>query len=107
LEVISPHYRECYSNLSGIAVFRNHALTTPAIPVLNEYERYTKEPAVVGCTDPINWWIIISLECYPWLVQMALNILSIPPMSDELERIFSQLGLMITDYQNHLKSDTI
>jgi hypothetical protein len=28
-------------------------------------------------------------------------------MSDEPERIFSQLGLIITDHQNYLKSDTI
>jgi hypothetical protein len=34
---------------------------------------------------------------------MAIDILSIPAMSDEPERIFSRLGLMITKRRNHLE----
>jgi hypothetical protein len=38
---------------------------------------------------------------------MAIDILSIPAMSDEPERLFSRLGLMITKRRNQLHHDTI
>jgi hypothetical protein len=38
---------------------------------------------------------------------MAFNILSIPGMSAEVERIFSAAGRLITDLRNGLTDDTI
>jgi len=38
---------------------------------------------------------------------MALNLLAIPAMSLEVERVFSSTGLMITDRRNRLKEDII
>ncbi|KIW05497.1 uncharacterized protein PV09_03380 [Verruconis gallopava] len=38
---------------------------------------------------------------------MALDMLSIPAMSDEPERLFSRLGHMVTKHRNHLKPQTI
>lgn len=38
---------------------------------------------------------------------MAFDILSIPAMSDEPERVFSRMGLMITARRNHLEQPTI
>src|SRR5205807_2159507 len=38
---------------------------------------------------------------------MAFDMLSIPAISDEPERVFSRLGLMITKRRNHLKQSTI
>ena len=38
---------------------------------------------------------------------MALNLLAIPAMSSEVERVFSSTGLMVTDRRNRLKEDII
>ena len=38
---------------------------------------------------------------------MALNLLAIPAMSSEVERVFSSTGLMLTDRRNRLKEDVI
>jgi hypothetical protein len=38
---------------------------------------------------------------------MAFDVLSVPGMSAEVERIFSQAGRLITDARNRLSDDTI
>jgi len=38
---------------------------------------------------------------------MALNLLAIPAMSSEVERVFSSTRLMVTDRRNRLKEDII
>ena len=38
---------------------------------------------------------------------MALDLLSIPAMSAEVEWVFSSTGLMVTDRRNRLKEDAI
>ena len=38
---------------------------------------------------------------------MALDILTVAPMSDEPERQFSDTGVMVTNRRNRLRSDTI
>ena len=44
---------------------------------------------------------------YPNLACMTLNILSIPAMSDEPERLFSSARLVVTDRRNRLGIDLI
>lgn len=44
---------------------------------------------------------------YPNLARMALNILSVPAMSDEPERLFSSAGLTLTDRRNRAGIDLI
>jgi hypothetical protein len=44
---------------------------------------------------------------YPNLSRMAVDILSIPAMSAEPERLFSGAKIMITDRRNRLGSDII
>jgi hypothetical protein len=44
---------------------------------------------------------------YPNLACMALNILSIPVMSDEPERLFSSAGLTLSDRRNKAGIDLI
>lgn len=46
--------------------------------------------------DPLEWWNRHQLE-YPVLYRMALDLFSIPGMSSECERVFSQTKKMITD----------
>jgi hypothetical protein len=43
----------------------------------------------------------------PSLAQMALDILSIPAMSYEPQRVFSKLGLMITKRRNRIDHSII
>ena len=43
----------------------------------------------------------------PDLAHMALDILAVPPMSDEIERIFSSAKLLLTDRRSRLKMDII
>jgi hypothetical protein len=38
---------------------------------------------------------------------MAVDLLTIPAMSAEVERVFSQAGLMVSDRRNRLKKDVI
>lgn len=57
-------------------------------------------------TDPYKyWWDLRST--YPRLSQMALDHLTVPPMSAEVERLFSSAGLMVTPLRNRLKAETI
>lgn len=44
---------------------------------------------------------------WPQLAVMALDILTVAPMSDEPESQFSDAGMMNTNRRNRLKSDTI
>lgn len=82
----------------------NEATTTRT--VADEFDRYCKQERVE--TDaPIEWWQTTGYQLYPRLAQMAIDILSIPPMSDEPERIFSRLGEMITKRRNRLQQDII
>lgn len=75
----------------------------------DDFTRYTKywDPAAWSeVTDIIAWWHQHQNE-FPVLAQMAFDILSIPGMSAEVERIFSAAGRLISDCRNGLKDDTI
>jgi hypothetical protein len=56
--------------------------------------------------DLIGWWM---REDNPWggLRQMALDLLSIPAMSTEVERVFSSAKRLITGDRNRLQDNTI
>jgi hypothetical protein len=77
------------------------------VPV-DEYERYCKEPVIYECDDPLNWWLEDSQQrAYPNLPKMAIDILTIPAMSSEPERLFSGAKISITDHRNRLGAETI
>ena len=44
---------------------------------------------------------------FPNLLRIALNILSIPAMAADPERLFSSAALTVTDYRNHLLIESI
>jgi len=57
---------------------------------LDEYEEYTEYDRSHDEIAPIEWWMKArQREKYPRLSLLALEILSIPAMSDEPERCFS------------------
>ena len=56
--------------------------------------------------DPFEYWRQRQMQ-YPRLSRMAFDVLSIPPASDEIERIFSLAGLMVTPHRNRLEENTV
>ena len=57
---------------------------------IDEYETYTSQnPITIDCS-PLTWWLRDEQQChYPNLSKMATDILSIPAMSADPERVFS------------------
>ena len=49
-------------------------------------------------------WItgIVNGNRYPRLSAMALDVMTIPAMSADVERLFSKIGIMVTDKRSHL-----
>jgi hypothetical protein len=78
------------------------ARTLPAITVKDEYEYYYNEdPTIVGKKEtfnPIDWWRSpINQRLYPRLSRLAYNLLSMPAISAECERVFSSTGILLSD----------
>lgn len=72
---------------------------------VDDYEAYISSPAI-PVSDVIGWWRDHQIT-YPKLSQMAFDILSIPAMSAECERIFSLAKLIITSQRHGLSDLTI
>lgn len=68
---------------------------------VNEYEAYTSQtPIVIECSPLTRWLRDEQQERYPRLSKMAIDILSIPAMSADPERVFfwcATYDLMGTD----------
>ena len=74
----------------------------------DEYQRYCNTEIVDDITDPRVWWQESSQRLnYPNLGIMALDILSIPAMSAEPERLFSGAKITITDRRNRIGIEAI
>ena len=56
--------------------------------------------------DVVAWWVGMK-ETYPVLARMAFDVLAIPPMSDECERVFSQAKLVMGGQRSSLKPSTM
>ncbi|KFY79959.1 hypothetical protein V499_01108 [Pseudogymnoascus sp. VKM F-103] len=76
---------------------------------LDEYQQYQRSPIIeVPDTDPRSWWLEpTQRKTYPNLSVMALDILSIPAMAAEPERLFSGAKITITDRRNSLEIEAI
>jgi len=71
---------------------RAQAMRTPG----DEYHYWlANESERQDCLDPIAYWHGMR-DKYPRLSQMALDFLTITPMSAEVERLFSSTGRMVT-----------
>jgi hypothetical protein len=71
----------------------------------DEYEFYMSSKPVT-CDHPIEWWRA-NQSTYPKLAQMAFDLLSIPAMSAECERVFSQAKLALGHQRNRMSEDTL
>ncbi|KAK7582910.1 hypothetical protein V3481_012206 [Fusarium oxysporum f. sp. vasinfectum] len=75
---------------------------------MDEYKRYYNSEQVYGFTSALAWWLEETQQkTYPSLSKMAVDILSIPAMSAEPERLFSGAKITIKDRRNRLGSDVI
>jgi hypothetical protein len=80
--------------------------------VIDEYERYCREAVMEmdldEIFDPREWWQeTTQRKVYPNLSKMALDLLSIPAMSAEVERLFSSCKITITDRRNRIGIDAV
>lgn len=74
----------------------------------DELERYFMGNLVANIKNPIEWWLESTQQrAYPNLARMAVDLLSIPAMAADPERLFSSAGYMINNRRNGLKIDTI
>jgi hypothetical protein len=74
----------------------------------DEYARYCDLPTVPNIKEGYKWWIEKTQQKrFPNLAKMALDILSIPAMSADPERLFSGSKVTITDRRNRLTIETI
>lgn len=74
----------------------------------DEYERYCAMAVILGIKQGYRWWLEETQQKrFPHLSKMALDILSIPAMSADPERLFSGAKITITDRRNRLGITTI
>jgi hAT family protein len=80
----------------------------PAMKDLDEYLSFTaKTPIAIDCS-PLTWWLREEQQRrYPRLSKMAIDILSIPAMSAEPERVFSGARRTISWDRCQLGSQTV
>lgn len=106
-EAISPK-KKSLDDLSATQRYRQRgkAPTAPKV-VEDELQSWMKRKQLTEEVEPIAWWHTHGRMEYPHLAQMAFDLLSIPAMSDEPERIFSRTGIMITKYRNKLQQDIV
>jgi hypothetical protein len=77
----------------------------------DEYDDWlarASHPEDVRCTDPIAYsQARVKGTLYPRLARMALDLMTVPPMSLDPERIFSLTSLLLTDNRARLQSNII
>jgi hypothetical protein len=71
----------------------------------DEYEAYLASPPT-RVDELITWWRDHQ-TVYPKLAQVAFDLIAVPAMSAECERVFSQAKLTISTQRNSLLDTTI
>lgn len=97
------------TKLSSFDKYRNtYRQSQPAWSQSDEYTRWQANTSSGerDITDPIEYWVLKRFE-YPRLSRMALDVMTVPAMSSECERLFSATGLMVTPLRNRLDAGTI
>jgi hypothetical protein len=78
---------------------------------IDELEDYCSLPAERGIRNSpaaIGWWLDpCQQQRFSHLNRMAVDILSIPTMSPEVERLFSECKMILTDHRHSLSTDSI
>ncbi|KAM5529528.1 transposase-like protein [Fusarium oxysporum f. sp. phaseoli] len=84
--------------------------SSPELPSTDHYNEFITTD-VIGLNDdeefdPIQYWND-RYHSQTDLARMALDVLALPPMSDECERLFSSAKLLLTDRRSRLRMDVI
>ncbi|OBS15743.1 hypothetical protein FPOA_13469 [Fusarium poae] len=84
--------------------------SSPELPSTDHYNEFITTD-VIGLNDdeefdPIQYWNE-RYHSQTDLARMALDVLALPPMSDECERLFSSAKLLLTDHRSRLRMDVI
>ena len=92
---------------NGYKVWMNEQKATIFNMDDDEYEVYCREP-VMMISDSLKWWLeLAQRRRFPNLSLMAIDILSIAPMSAETERLFSKAKLTVTDQRGSMNCETL
>ena len=73
--------------------------------IKDEYKEYCKQ-RVQPYDNLLEWWGARQQK-FPYLSKMAFDLLSIPLMFVECERVFSSAKLFITERRSRLKNDIV
>lgn len=77
-------------------------------PSKDEYEAYLAQRNIQVTESALDWWLRdAQRQTWPRLSQMAIDLLSIPAMSDEPERVFSGARRTISWERTKLGSSNI
>ena len=80
---------------------------------MDEYQLYINEARVSpGCfsvdNDPLFWWLHpVQQKHFPTLAKMALDLLSIPAISANTERLFSLAKYTTSQLRNRIEDSTL
>jgi hypothetical protein len=77
---------------------------TAAVP-RDKYKEYIRM-APVPCEKLLEWWETRRAE-YPHFLRMAFDLLFMPLMSAECERVFSAVKKFVTNKKNRFKEDIL
>ena len=76
--------------------------------MLDEFDHYSRSERVFGYVNAIDWWLEPAQQkSYPNLSRMALDMLSIPAVSSDPERVFSAAKITPSDRRNKLEIQMI
>lgn len=74
----------------------------------DDFEAYIRGPQTIfHNADDVIPWVLSAENPWPAVKQQVLDVLSIPSMFAELERVFSQAKLTITPTRNALSAETV
>lgn len=110
---VSPVKRDKYSQDDSFSSYLDSFKSTTTLTRFDddseddELDRWLRlaDPVEKDC-DPFLYWFKKRFE-YPRLTRMAIDILSVPPMAAECERVFSSCGNMVSAKRCRLQAETI
>ncbi len=74
----------------------------------DEFDSYIQGPQTDFLKpDAVIPWVLDPMNPWPGIRQQILDLLSIPAMSTELERVFSHGKLTLTPIRNRLSNQTV
>jgi hypothetical protein len=97
---------EDHNSSSELSKFNSFLKLSSKRRLTDKYDRYYALPPDDTVKNPLEWWRDHE-KAYPGLSQLAFDLLSIPGMSSECERVFSQAKKLITAERNRFKSDMV